>query len=160
VVNRAVALAATGTSYFPIADGATYIDLLPGAGFAFAILPGARDGVSLALVARAYYGGADGVAADATVILAPFGLSIRALSSSSRMIPFIGASGGVAVLSAENPVLGRFTKLIPYAGAEIGVQFELFGGAGIELAVGFDAYVEGSVLFLGFSPQAGLFLRL
>ena len=157
--DRTASVSAGVAPYLPVAAGTAYLDAALGGSFAVTLLPGPRDVLAAGLFARAYYGTASGVAADADLLLVPFGALVRAASPGSPITPYVGVGLGASVVSARNPILGSYTKVIPYGAAEFGIQIELLPAAGIEIGVGFEAYLESSILLIGFAPVAGVFVR-
>jgi hypothetical protein len=159
-VDSLLAISTAFAPFIPIERGARYLGLSYGGTLAVTLLPPADDWFGVGLTVRAFVGAASGNAATADLILAPVAVSVLLAGGTEPITSYLKISGGAAFLQATNSSLGAIRNVIPYAGAELGVAVRLFGALGLETGIAFEAFLEESIILVGFSPGVGLVMRM
>ncbi len=109
-----------------------------------------------------------GISLSARVLIIPVGAHIGyTYMAGGSLEVTAGLSGGPALFvlkpsaePAENLGWECKMKLGQYATADAGVLIHLGKAMGVHLAVGYDAYFEGSAVIMGFTPAVKFYYRL
>jgi len=158
--DRILAFAGGFAPLVPVEASADYMGLSMGATASLMLLPFSSDTFGFGVMGRFVTGRARGAAADLDLVLIPIAGVVQVAATGSPVRPFARVAGGIALLRASNDSLGDRLGIIPYAAADLGVTATLLGVFGLEAAVGFEAYFEGSILIMGFAPALSVVLEI
>lgn len=103
---------------------------------------------------------AEGTATTSDNILVPLGADIRLVVGDDSFIAvFFRIFGGAALFRADYPGLNLYRKIVPYAGASLGILKKLSSAFGIGVDLGYTAFFDTALPISGFTPSANLFWR-
>lgn len=162
VPDRILAATVLFAPMIPVGTTASYFGIGYAGTLAVTAVPFERDTIGFGMTARAVLSQATGAATTAQALLVPIGLSARFSSDPTPIATHLRVTFGGAVFQLRAGSQGDFTKIAPYAGAELGMRME-FGNVGLVGAVSFEAYLDSIqpfTLLLGFAPGVGISLAL
>lgn len=145
---------------FPIAGAARYVGTGYGGSVAISVAAADRSGFSIGLQTRVVASEATGVAAHANLTLVPFALAIGVASAPAPFRPSVRVFGGGSFVRISDDVLGTYSKLVPYVGAELAAVVTVSSRLQVELVAGLEGHFEGSLFILAFSPGLGVVVAI
>lgn len=117
------------------------------------IVIGRRSAVVTGLSGSVLVTHAEGVAASGELLMVPVAATIRFRSTPAPIGAYLSFGLGAAFLRFENPILGSFSKIAPYAGAGVGLTFALAAWTGLNLGVSMNAVLDGDTVLTEFAPS-------
>lgn len=147
-------------SVLPVHRSARYMSVSYGGAASLVGFPFAARALGLGVTVGGVAGTITGSAATASLLLVPVAIVVTLVDVSSAVAPCIRLEGGAAVMQASTRAAGVLAKLVPHGGVDLGARAAISRRLDAQLSVGFDAYFEGSILLIGFSPTLGLAMRL
>lgn len=95
---------------------------------------------------------ATGSLASTQNLFIPAGISVSLNFPGPLLTPYVRLGGGIATLMVLGGGAGTQTKIIPYGEGAVGAEFAFGKVFGLAIDVAFQAYLENSLIILGFAP--------
>ena len=115
----------------------------------------------LGIYSSLIYFTAEGLLIDSDNLLISAGPEIRLGIDANQFLGiFLRINGGATIFMLNKNNEGYESTIIPFVSGGMGMTLNITPGFGIVLSTNYSLYIESSILITGFSPSAGIFLRL
>lgn len=104
---------------------------------------------------------AEGVLLSSDNLLISAGPEIRlGVDANPFLGIFLKVNGGATLFMMNRNNEGYQSAVIPFVSGGMGLTMNITPGVGIVISTNYSLYIENSILISGFSPSAGIYLRL